>query len=145
MIEGVILTKLKTIPGELGDVMHAMKSNEPSFRGFGEAYFSFIKKDAVKAWKRHKKMTLNIVVPCGKIKFVIYDDRKNSKTKGELYEVVISKDNYQRLTIPPMVWFGFQGLGDENLLLNITDIQHDPAEVESIESHDSNIPYTWRG
>ncbi len=38
-IEGMVLTPLKIIEGELGQVMHAMKKTDAYFSGFGEAYF----------------------------------------------------------------------------------------------------------
>ena len=144
MIEGVTLTPLKIIPGELGDVLHAMKRTEPSFHGFGEAYFSTVKKGAVKAWKCHHEMTLNLVVPCGEIKFVLYDERIDSSTYGKIYEVVLSRRNYQRLTVPPGVWLGFKGVGDDlNMLMNISDIPHDPGEYDRIDAHQNHISYIW--
>ena len=144
MIEGVSLTKLKIIPGDSGDVLHAMKRTESSFLGFGEAYFSTIKKDAVKAWKRHRKMTLNLVVPCGKIKFVLYDERNNSPSYGEILEITLSRNNYQRLTVPPMVWMGFKGMdNDLNMLLNIADMAHDPDDIDRVEAYKSHIRYSW--
>ncbi|MCK4830475.1 dTDP-4-dehydrorhamnose 3,5-epimerase family protein [bacterium] len=110
-IEGVMLTPLKIIPRDVGDVLHAMKRTDASFCGFGEVYFSTVNKGQVKAWKRHRKMTLNLVVPCGEIKFALYDDRTESPTCGKFLEVVLSRDNYQRLTVPPMIWMGFQRIG----------------------------------
>ena len=143
MINGVMLTPLKIIHGELGDVLHALKQDETSFCGFGEAYFSTVKKNTVKAWKRHQRMTLNLVVPCGEIKFVLYDDRISSPTYGEIYEVTLSHHNYQRLTVPPMVCLGFKGLGDGlNMLLNIANIPHDPIESEKMDI--GYISYDWR-
>jgi len=144
MIEGVLLTKLKIIPGDSGDVLHAMKKTESSFLGFGEAYFSTIRKDAVKAWKRHRKMTLNLIVPCGKIKFVLYDERNNSPSYGEILEITLSRNNYQRLTVPPMVWMGFKGMdNDLNMLLNIADMAHDPDDIDRVEAYKSHIRYSW--
>ena len=32
--------------------MHALKASEKEFNGFQEAYFSMIKKDNIKAWKK---------------------------------------------------------------------------------------------
>ena len=142
MIKNVILTPLKIITGELGDVLHAIKQDETSFCGFGEAYFSTVKKNTVKAWKCHQRMTLNLIVPCGEIKFVLYDDRISSPTFGEIYEVILSRQNYQRLTIPHMVCFGFKGLGDGlNMLLNIANIPHDPNESEKMNI--DHIKYNW--
>lgn len=144
MIEGVSLTRVRIIPGESGDVLHALKATEPEFAGFGEAYFSTVKKGAIKAWKRHRVMTLNLVVPCGEIKFVLYDDRKNSSTCGEIFEIVLSRSNYQRLTVPPMIWMGFKGLGNGlNMLLNVSSIPHDPDEVDRLDAFENNICYKW--
>lgn len=111
-----------------------MKSNDPGYAGFGEAYFSTIEPGTVKAWKRHRRMVLNLVVPIGSIRFVIHDDREGSPTYGEFNEVVLSKDNYYRLTISPMVWMGFQGVGKTpGLLLNIASIPHEPNEADKRE------------
>ena len=144
MIEGVELTPLKVIPGDSGNVLHAMKRTESSFHGFGEAYFSTVNKGAIKAWKRHNKMTLNLVVPCGDIKFVLYDDRQDSQTYGQINELTLSLQNYQRLTVPPLVWLGFKGLGDDlNMLMNVSDIPHDPDEYDRIDAYKNHINYQW--
>ena len=72
-----------------------------------------------------KEMILNIVVPIGAIHFVLFDGRVASKTYRNYQEVILSKDNYCRLTIPNMIWVGFKGVGDdESLLLNIASIVH---------------------
>jgi len=144
MIDGVMLTKVSIIPGSNGDVLHALKNDEQSFHGFGEAYMSTIKRGAIKAWKRHKKMTLNLVVPFGRVKFVIYDSRPKSPSRGEIFDVTLSREHYLRLTIPPMVWFGFKGVGDGlSMVLNVADIKHDPDECEQLDPSENKIPYDW--
>ena len=140
MIKGLKITPLNIIQTAGGDVMHAMKKSDAGFIQFGEAYFSKIEYHAVKAWKRHRSMTLNIVVPVGSVKFVILDDRMQDKP--ELKEVIISMENYCRITIPPMVWLGFQGLSKGNsVLLNIGDMEHDPKEVD--RKTIMQIDYDW--
>jgi dTDP-4-dehydrorhamnose 3,5-epimerase len=85
-------------------------------------------------------MTLNLVVPVGEIKFVLFDDRDASNTRFQ--EIIISRKNYCRLTVPPMVWMGFQGLSnDGSMLLNIANIEHDPGEVDRLEIDKMN--YNW--
>ena len=139
-----MLTPLKIIPGDTGDVLHAMKRTDASFCGFGEVYFSTVNKGQVKAWKRHRKMTLNLIVPCGEIKFVLYDGRTESPTYGKVFGVVLSRDNYQRLTVAPMIWSGFVGMGKGlNMLLNIASIPHDPQEVERLDVYNELIQYNW--
>ena len=95
-MDGVVLTLLKQIHNPKGDIYHAMKKSDDGFDGFGEAYFSTIHQGDIKGWKKHTKMTLNLVVPVGEIELVIYDE--NTK---EFFSVKISQDNYQRLTVKP--------------------------------------------
>ena len=140
MIKNVVITQLNIIDAPGGNIMHAIKKTSVGYAGFEEAYFSQIDKGAIKAWKRHKSMTLNLVVPVGEIKFVLFDDRDASSSLFQ--EVIISKSNYCRLTVPPLVWMGFQGLSSEgSMLLNIANIEHDPGEVHSLEI--DKINYDW--
>ena len=69
-IEGVLLHPLSIKSSEKGDVLHVMRNFDEGFAGFGEAYFSSIQSETVKAWKRHREMILNLVVPFGEIGFV---------------------------------------------------------------------------
>jgi len=140
MIKDVLITKLDVIDTPGGNVMHAMKETSTGYAGFGEAYFSQVEKGAIKAWKCHQKMTLNLVVPVGEIRFVLFDDREVSNTQFQ--EVIISKDNYCRLTVPPMIWMGFQGLsGDGSMLLNIANLEHNPNEVD--KRNIEQIKFNW--
>ena len=50
-VDQILVTPLEQIPLKGGDVLHAMKRTDPGFVDFGEAYFSLIDIDAVKAWK----------------------------------------------------------------------------------------------
>ena len=140
MIKDVLITPLDIIDTPGGNVMHAMKESDAGFFSFGEAYFSEIYSNTIKAWIRHKDMTLNLVVPIGSIRFVLFDDRV--ELNGKFQEVIISRDNYCRLTIPPMIWMGFQGLSaGESVLLNIANIKHDPVEVD--KKNVEEIEFNW--
>ena len=58
-------------------------------------------------------MTLNLVVPVGAVKFVIYDDREGSPTRGQFEEITLSPEScYQRLTVAPGLWMAFYGEGE---------------------------------
>lgn len=143
--EGVVLTPLKIIPGENGDVLHAMKVSDPTFSTFGEAYFSTVKDGSRKGWKKHTRMVLNLVVPVGEIAFVLYDERAGSATRGHFFEIRLSRKNYQRLTVPPGIWMAFSGTGGgDNMLLNMASIQHDPAEAENLPLVNDRIKYQWQ-
>ena len=142
-MQGVFLKPQKIIKTKGGDVLHGLRATENSFHGFGEAYFSTVEKGEIKGWKRHKKMTLNLLVPIGEIKFVVYDDRPSSSTCKTFFEVFLSKNNYSRLTLPPLVWLAFEGKGDiSNVLLNIANIEHQPDEVDKRNLNE--IDYDWQ-
>ena len=144
MIDGVIVTHLSQIPDERGTVMHMLKSTDPVFTQFGEIYFSGVYPDVVKAWHIHTKMTLHYAVPIGKIKFVLYDERPNSPTFGEIQELFIGENNYCLVTVPPNVWNGFKGCGTEMALVaNCASIPHDPTEISRLDPADNHIPYDW--
>ena len=104
-IDQIKISPLKQIPSvHGGDVLHALKTNEESFQGFGEAYFSWIELGSIKAWKQHIRMTMNLLVPVGTVCFVFSDsDRKSFR------ELRIGSDFYCRITVPPKIWFGFKG------------------------------------
>jgi len=138
MIEGVTITPLQIISIQVGDVMHGMKNDDVGFSGFGEAYFSLINSGAIKGWKRHREMVCNFIVPSGKIKVVVFDDKI-----GHFDEFILSPQSYYRLTIPPNLWVAFQGIDEAaSLLLNIASIRHDPTEVDNKKL--DTIRYNWR-
>jgi dTDP-4-dehydrorhamnose 3,5-epimerase len=141
-IIGVEVTRLKQIFHPKGDVYHCIKKSDIGFSGFGEAYFSTIHHGDIKPWKRHREMTLNFAVPVGEIKIVVFDDRLESETNGNFFEIILSPNNYQRLTIPPNLWVAFSGIGKgTNLLINVADLEHDPLEIDRMELN--SIIYNW--
>ena len=144
MIDGVMVKPLRRIPDERGFIMHMLRRDDPDFEEFGEIYFSSVYPGAIKAWHLHKEMTLNYAVVVGMIKLVLYDDRKGSPTHGEPQEVYIGRENYQLVKIPPFVWNGFKGYGDEmSILANCATLPHDPEEIVRMSPFDPAIPYDW--
>tara|TARA_B110000027_G_scaffold133461_1_gene161989 strand:- start:5827 stop:6234 length:408 start_codon:yes stop_codon:yes gene_type:complete len=135
-MDGIILTPLKQIHNLKGDIFHAMKKSDIGYDGYGEAYFSTIKTGDIKGWKKHTKMTLNLIVPLGEVEFVVYNE--NNK---EFFNVVLSQNNYQRLTIKPGLWLSFRGIDQHNMLLNLANIEHDSHEAINKELKEIN--YEW--
>jgi len=135
-VDDILITPLKHIYVEGGNVFHAMKNLDDGYISFGEAYFSEINPGYVKAWKRHLHMTLNLIAPHGKVKFVFFDQQKKYR------EEIIGDERYSRITVPPSIWFGFQGVSNsKSLILNIADIVHDPNEIERKSLNE--IYYDW--
>ena len=129
--------KLNIIQNSNGPIMHGLKKSDPSFEGFGEVYFSTVRYQSIKAWKRHLRMTLNLIVPIGTVKFVFYDEEKNI-----FEEHIIGRNDYFRITVLPKIWFGFKGLDKyENIVMNFANLEHDPKEHEIKDTNYLN--YSW--
>ena len=136
-LDKIMSISLSNIDLEGGNVMHALKKSDLGFAGFEEAYFSWIKKDFIKAWKRHNKMTMNLVVPLGNVRFIFTSD-DNSQFKT----IIIGSQNYSRINVPPGIWFGFQGIDEpKSLILNLANIEHDPNEMDRLDINE--IKYDW--
>ena len=137
-LDDIIVTPLKRIPTDGGDVLHAIKKSDNGFNGFGEIYFSWVEQGVIKAWKLHKRMTMNLVVPLGKVRFVFHLANPQNVIRVES----IGMESYARLTVPPGVWFGFQGEASGNsLLTNVADMVHDPEEV--VQKSISEFTFDW--
>lgn len=144
MISGVMVKSLRKIPDERGCIFHMLRSDSPEFEQFGEIYFSTVYPNAIKAWHLHKKMTLNYAVISGMIKLVLYDDRDDSPTRGELMEIFTGEQNYCLIKIPYGIWNGFKGIGNKPAIIaNCATIPHDPEEIIRMSPFSPNIPYNW--
>jgi dTDP-4-dehydrorhamnose 3,5-epimerase len=144
MIADIEITKLKQITDERGKIMHMMRVDNPIFKKFGEIYFSTVKPEFIKAWHLHKEATLNYACIKGKVKLVLFDDRKESKTLGEYQELILSPEDYFMVTIPPLVWNGFKGIDqEESIIANCMSIPHDEKEMIRKEILDKKFNYNW--
>ena len=136
-LKDIKLSSLKRIDNENGDILHVLRNDDSDYKKFGEAYFTSIKFNKIKAWKKHNKMYMNLVVPSGSVKFVFFFEKK-----GTFREEIIGENSYARLTVPPGVWFGFKGMDNtNNLILNISSILHDPKETDTRGLDE--IGYEW--
>ena len=136
-MDGVIISPLKKIHHPKGDIFHAIKKSDVGFFGFGDAYFSTVNQGDIKGWKKHKEMILNLVVPVGEIEFVVYNE--NTKI---FFNTKISQNNYQRLTVKAGLWVAFKGIGEYNITLNLSNIEHNPNEAVNIDLNEIN--YHWK-
>lgn len=140
MINGVVITPLSQIRDERGAVLHMLRADAPHFVGFGEVYFSIVNPGVVKGWRRHTKMTMSLTVPKGRVKLVLADGL------GAIQEIIIGEDaaEYKLVTVPPMVWNGFQCISTEPAIIaNCASIVHAPQEAERLPLDSAEIAYTW--
>ena len=85
---------------------------------------------------------MNLLVPLGDVRFVFFSKEHLAEQKEEFRIEKIGDNRYSRLTVPPGIWFGFQGLSSGySLLMNVIDQEHDPDEV--LRKEISEIDYDW--
>jgi dTDP-4-dehydrorhamnose 3,5-epimerase len=144
VIAGVQVVPLRRIPDERGTIMHMLRASDPHFIQFGEIYFSTVYREVVKGWHRHREMTLNYACVFGRIKLVLYDDREDSPTRGDLQEIFLGPENHALVVIPPEVWNGFKGMSDPfAIVANCCTHAHDPSRSSRLDPFDNHIPYDW--
>jgi len=146
VIEGVAVKKLVCHPDERGRLWEILRCDDPIFQRFGQVYVTTAYPGVVKAWHAHRLQTDFFTVVAGMAKFVLYDMREDSPTRGEVAEFFIGRDNLQLITIPPGVYHGFKNIGTEEVVaLNC------PTESYNAEAPDEirlpvgtdRIPYDW--
>ena len=89
-----------------------MDRKKSNYHGINEVYSITIKKDVIRAWKKHTQMICNLIIVKGSVKFIFYDDSFEI-----CEEVIINEINKNILVIKPNIWFGFKGLEKEKILL----------------------------
>ena len=141
-IPDVLLTPLKIIRDERGSVMHMMRADAPYFKSFGEIYFSTVNPGVTKAWKLHASAVGNVAVIDGRLKFVLCDRRETSPSKGTIMEVELGLENYQLLTIPPGIVYGWKNAEDKPAMLANCSSELWRAD-ESKNLPADAIPYQW--
>ena len=140
LITGVYCSDAKHLASASGDIFHIMRNDVESYNGFGEVYISTVKHKTIKGWKKHTRMRLNIVVPSGSIRFILY----NPETK-EKADILLSPENYKRLTVEPGIWMAFKGeTAGTSFLVNFADIPHDPFETESLALDQPPVEHDWK-
>ena len=139
-VNDILVTPLRRISTPKGDVLHGLKSTDPGYAGFGEAYLSSVLDSVIKGWKRHRLMTLNLICVQGAIRFVAYGETNDHPA----LDLVLSPEPtglYARLSIPPMYWVGFKGVSTTtNMLLNVASLPHDPAEADILPLENLHWP-----
>ena len=145
-IDGVSIVPLRVIADERGAVMHMLRADAPHFSQFGEIYFSLVNAGAIKGWKRHNRMTLQLAAPSGRVRLALFDDRRASTSHGrtQILELGADADIYRLVIVPPGVWTAFKGLGPgPALVANCATIPHDPGEADNRPLSDPPVVIEW--
>ncbi len=146
MIEGVKTKKLKVIPDERGRLMEVFRNDDELYEKFGQVYMTTNYPGVVKAWHYHKIQTDNVVCAKGMMKVVLYDNRDNSSTKGEVNEFFIGDYNPMLVQIPPHVYHGWKCISNvESIAVSVPTEPYNYEEPDEfrLPFDSKEIPYDW--
>lgn len=79
----------------------------------------------------------------GKILDVVVDCRKNSKTFGKNYKIILSQKNSKSIYIPAGFLHGFLGLEDENIVVYGCTKYRDKDSEIGVKWNDPNLGISW--
>ena len=138
-LKKVKIYKSKKIFNINGNLSKLLSKKSLSYKNFGELYLTNIKYKSIKGWKYHNKMTSNIFLIFGKVKFVIVEKKNN---KIIFVEHILNSENINHIYIPNKTYFAFTGLSKtESTLINFASIVHE--KKESLRLNLSEFNYKW--
>ena len=146
MIDGVATKKLRVIPDERGRLMEILRADDQLFSRFGQVYMTTVYPGVVKGWHYHKKQTDHFAVVKGMAKLVLYDNRDDSPTKGDINEFFVGEHNPLLVKIPPLVLHGFKCISEEEAICITVPTEvynYEQPDEFRIDPHKNDIPYSW--
>jgi dTDP-4-dehydrorhamnose 3,5-epimerase len=97
-----------------------------------------------KGWVLHRRHADRSFFSLGAIKVVLYDDREDSPTRGQLNEFVFGTERRVLLYIPSGVWHALKNVGTEDaLFINCPTeaYRHDDPDKWILPDDNDLIPY----
>jgi len=148
LIDGVRVSEARTIPDHRGTLCVILDPRRSSAEEpIVYSYQVTIRPGAIKGWIRHATYADRLFMSMGTFKWVLYDDREGSPTRGALNELFFDEHHRSLLRIPQNVWHAVQNVGITECLM----ISH-PTKPYEYESPDKTrlpldtelIPYSFR-
>ena len=104
------------------------------------------KKNVLRGLHMQKKNQQGKYISCikGKILDVVLDCRKNSKTFGKHYKIILSEKNCKSIFIPPGFIHGFLGLEYENIVIYSCTRYRDKNSEIGVNWDDKDLKIDWK-
>tara|TARA_B100000787_G_C16150277_1_gene276221 strand:+ start:626 stop:1051 length:426 start_codon:yes stop_codon:yes gene_type:complete len=115
----------------------------PEFKKITEVYFSEIKKNKIKGWKKNLTSSQFLYVVKGAIQIVFYNNSRKISKKFNIFKIGERK-KYSKVIIPKNYWYSFKGLTKGNLIVNALSVKHKDCKMISCDLENNIIPYSWK-
>lgn len=146
MIAGVEVKPLVRHADDRGFLMEILRSDDPIFQQFGQAYVSLNYPGVIRAWHWHELQDDYFCCIQGMIQAPLFDMREDSPTRGELNEFFLGDHNPIVLRIPRGVAHGYKTIGVvPSLLLNLPTrpFDRDHPDEYRLPWNTEQISYSW--
>ena len=156
-MDGIKVFELNRIIDERGSFTEIMRSDWAELFGdekIQQSNLSISYPGMIRAWHRHARGQIDYyVVVKGTVKISAYDNDKNSKTFGNLTEIISSDKKLQVVRLPGHYWHGIKTLGNETSMLvyfinNLYDYENpdeerSPWDNSEIIDPQTKLPFDW--
>ena len=123
------LINQKIIRNKKGNIKKFLTKKSKEYKGFGECYFSEIKKNDTKGWKKNLSTHQMLTVIHGSVIFFVIDDRIKNKIKKYKF-LIDSNRNFKKLIIPKNVWYSFKSnYKDTSIIFNFLNTEHKKTKI----------------
>ncbi|WP_276414218.1 dTDP-4-dehydrorhamnose 3,5-epimerase family protein [Haloarcula halobia] len=149
MIHDVETKKVQINADERGFLAEIWRSDWDIYANEGSPEMSYVSESypgIIRAWHRHCEGQIDhFVVPHGKVKVGIYDNRDESPTQGELNTFIIGNGNMELIRVPGDCWHGFKTLVTRDTLINFPTNLYDyeDPDEERLPYDTDQIPLDW--
>tara|TARA_X000000950_G_C13756618_1_gene595011 strand:+ start:95 stop:523 length:429 start_codon:yes stop_codon:yes gene_type:complete len=135
-LDKIRIEKYNYVKNKNGIILKILDNKQNNLKSYKDAYFSFVKFNKIKGWKKHLRMTMTLVVPVGRVKFVFYDEEK-------FKSIIIGDNSFYKIIVPPNIWFAFKGISKgKNVVFNLANLKHNDKEV--VKKRNIQIKYNWK-
>lgn len=122
MIEGVVIKKLKKNEDERGWLSEIYRSDETDYKPV-MSYISVTKPGIIRGPHEHVKQSdCFVFIGPGSFELHLWDNREDSKTKGEYMKLEAGENNPCVVVVPPGVVHGYKCISKESgYCINLAD------------------------
>ena len=143
--KGLKIIKLKKHSDKRGNLVETFRENRLKGKKLIFDYRVFSKKNILRGFHFQTKypQIKYINVLKGKVLEVVIDLRKNSKTFGKHFKIILSEKNSKSIYIPPGFLHGFLGLEKENTVIyGCTNYRDKNSEI-GVKWNDKDLKINW--
>jgi dTDP-4-dehydrorhamnose 3,5-epimerase len=131
-IDGVVVRPLSTLADERGEICELYR---PSWGVHPDplvhAYLTSVRPGFVKGWVMHERQDDRIACLFGRMRWVLFDGREESRSAGVVMALTITERNRALLTIPAGVWHAVENAGESDAaFVNLPTRPYDHADPD---------------